>query len=290
MSKRPHPDGHRGAAAEYGDWIAKRARGNGEDLGATNAPSGRGEGVPGGGNVGHGPANDADGAGTLSGVNRSVGLHEAMQVLLAHAGGSASRLKKRRNHGARVDFRDMIKRHEEEWRRAEPDVSDNGLLQEPTRIVEVSHTPEPVDPVQPVIQGPVCGNCKEAGHRVTGCANVREDGFVHGCSICNSGDHYTHQCSLFDTALEKQVQVLVKNRANLPPLAGRSWYPVMYAYMRKNPFAPVEGLPWTVSFSKRVRSGERRDAVVDIMGSPPRDPRTGSWVAAKRTYGVPVYF
>ncbi|KAJ3542998.1 hypothetical protein NM208_g3798 [Fusarium decemcellulare] len=184
----------------------------------------------------------------------------------------------------------MWKEHIER-RRAGSDVSDNGLFQKPTRFVEVYHRPEPADPVpvQPVIQGPVCGNCKEAGHQVTGCANVREDGFVHGCSICNSGDHYTHQCTLFDTALEKQVQVLVQNRANLPPLAGRSWYPVMYAYILESPLAAaaiaVEGLPWTVSFSKRVRSGERRDVVMDIMGSPPRDPRTGSWVAAKRTYG-----
>ncbi|KAF5987455.1 hypothetical protein FCOIX_955 [Fusarium coicis] len=44
---------------------------------------------------------------------------------------------------------------------------------------------------------------------------------------------------------------MVFRRANMPPLVGQFWYPMLFGYMQENPDTFVPGLPWSLQHSKR---------------------------------------
>ncbi|KAF4956288.1 hypothetical protein FGADI_3865 [Fusarium gaditjirri] len=139
----------------------------------------------------------------------------------------------------------------------------------------------------------ICGNCQDRGHTVAMCHRVRESGFIGGCAVCNSPRHSTWKCPEFpkNDKLEA-INIMVFRRANMPPLAGKFWYPVLFNFLRDNPDTLVPGLPWSLQHSKRfyiscdvedpfVLNQHRRDT--ERLGGV--DPRTSSWENAKVYYG-----
>lgn len=139
----------------------------------------------------------------------------------------------------------------------------------------------------------VCGNCQDRGHTVAMCHQVHETGFIRGCAICNSSRHNTWNCPEFpknDT--HEMINIMVFSRANMPPLAGKFWYPMLSDYMRENPDTFVPGLPWSLQHSKRFcisrdiqdpfLLGQHRRDTEQLGGV---DPRTSSWENTKAYYG-----
>ncbi|KAI1010723.1 hypothetical protein LB503_005047 [Fusarium chuoi] len=139
----------------------------------------------------------------------------------------------------------------------------------------------------------VCGNCQDRGHTVAMCHQVHETGFIRGCAICNSSRHNTWNCPEFpknDT--HEMINIMVFSRANMPPLAGKFWYPMLFDYMRENPDTFVPGLPWSLQHSKGFcisrdiqdpfLLGQHRRDTEQLGGV---DPRTSSWENTKAYYG-----
>ncbi|KAF4964132.1 hypothetical protein FSARC_7914 [Fusarium sarcochroum] len=135
-----------------------------------------------------------------------------------------------------------------------------------------------------------CGNCRQTGHEVSRCWHVNQDGFITGCAICNAHDHLTLSCSQFPKDIEGQVRLIVIQRANLPPLEGKFWYPLMWKYMEKYPATDVKGLPWSLEFSKTCHQGtwEQEQLALSMTWADedlrPVDPETKSWEAAKKHF------
>ncbi|KAF5632105.1 hypothetical protein F25303_9508 [Fusarium sp. NRRL 25303] len=140
----------------------------------------------------------------------------------------------------------------------------------------------------------ICGNCQDRGHTVAMCHQVHETGFIRGCAICNSPQHNTWNCPEFpknDT--HEKINIMAFSRANMPPLAGKFWYPMLFDYMRENPDTFVPGLPWSLQHSKRfyisrgiqdpfLLGQHRRDT--EKLGGV--DTRTFSWENTKAYYGT----
>ncbi|KAH7250232.1 uncharacterized protein BKA55DRAFT_569066 [Fusarium redolens] len=88
------------------------------------------------------------------------------------------------------------------------------------------------------------------------------------------------------------IHLLVFNRANMPPLMGKFWYPLLFDYMRDYPTTLVPGLPWTLQHSKRFYISwdvqdpfllSQHDRAIQQLGGV--DPRTSLWANTKVYYG-----
>ncbi|KAF5980646.1 hypothetical protein FBULB1_5114 [Fusarium bulbicola] len=139
----------------------------------------------------------------------------------------------------------------------------------------------------------ICGNCQDRGHTVAMCHRVHDTGFIRGCAICNSSRHNTWNCPEFPkNDKHEMINIMVFSRANMPPLVGKFWYPMLFDYMRENPDTFVPGLPWSLQHSKRFyissdiqdpfRLGRHRRITEQLGGV---DPRTSSWENTKIYYG-----
>jgi hypothetical protein len=89
------------------------------------------------------------------------------------------------------------------------------------------------------------------------------------------------------------IDIMVFGRANIPPLVGQFWYPMLFDYMQENPDTFVPGLPWSLQHSKRfyISSDIQDPFLLDqhrcnteqIGGI---DPRSFSWENTKAYYGM----
>ncbi|PNP77940.1 hypothetical protein FNYG_08666 [Fusarium nygamai] len=139
----------------------------------------------------------------------------------------------------------------------------------------------------------ICGNCQCRGHTVATCHRVSEYGFIRGCAICNTSRHNTWNCPEFPkNDILEMINIMVFSRANMPPLDGKFWYPMLFDYMQENPDTFVPGLPWSLQHSKRFYIshdiqdpfllGQHRRETEQLGGV---DPRTSSWENTKVYYG-----
>ncbi|KAF5632805.1 hypothetical protein F52700_6343 [Fusarium sp. NRRL 52700] len=139
----------------------------------------------------------------------------------------------------------------------------------------------------------ICGNCQDRGHTVATCHRVHKTGFIHGCAICNSSRHNTWTCPEFPkNDIHETMNIMVSSRANMPPLVGKFWYPMLFDYMRENPDTFIPGLRWSLQHSKSFHIssdihdpfslGQHRRETEKLGGV---DPRTSSWENAKVYYG-----
>ncbi|KAJ3531565.1 hypothetical protein NM208_g8824 [Fusarium decemcellulare] len=133
----------------------------------------------------------------------------------------------------------------------------------------------------------VCGNCKKPGHVVSRCWTIQASGYINGCAICNRG-HNTKKCKQFPKDKPSQVDLLVFQRANLPPLANSHWFGLMLHHMERHPTTKVQGLPWSVEFCQELREDQARvdQLALNLSESGSADgrecdPDTKSWEAAK---------
>ncbi|KAF4989645.1 hypothetical protein FDECE_14637 [Fusarium decemcellulare] len=133
----------------------------------------------------------------------------------------------------------------------------------------------------------VCGNCKKPGHVVSRCWTIQASGYINGCAICNRG-HNTKKCKQFPKDKSSQVDLLVFQRANLPPLANSHWFGLMLHHMECHPTTMVPGLPWSVEFCQELREDQARvdQLALNLSESGSADgrecdPDTKSWEAAK---------
>ncbi|EXU99957.1 hypothetical protein X797_007086 [Metarhizium robertsii] len=103
----------------------------------------------------------------------------------------------------------------------------------------------------------ICGNCLKVGHTVRDCAQPADDGYVHGCPICNGSDHESAQgCKMhWPHRLERRLYWAIEQRARRPTLAAfPNWLDVFTE--ARNAGNDMEALPqsfpWTPLFSRTL--------------------------------------
>ncbi|KAK7426488.1 hypothetical protein QQZ08_007083 [Neonectria magnoliae] len=143
----------------------------------------------------------------------------------------------------------------------------------------------------------VCGNCKKAGHVLADCAHPSSDGYVHGCPLCNRGDHEISDCVARDSLSEwDTLHWGVSRRANRPPLAGFwDWVKVLRVLMDAEDEPPTgygipQRSPWSQEYTAaKCSSGDHRWSVFDYMANNPLemgpfDTKTCHLRAVKENY------
>ncbi|KAF4452999.1 hypothetical protein F53441_4230 [Fusarium austroafricanum] len=136
-----------------------------------------------------------------------------------------------------------------------------------------------------------CANCHREGHGVAQCMIPRPDGHVHGCSMCNTRDHRTIDCDYLQLPWGEQIDILVRERHNMPPLQGVPWYPMVYGYVYHNPGVDVQEFPWSIDFPQQTLiDPDLGIQAVDAMDTglaylQPVDPRTAIWEAVQTSFG-----
>src|SRR5690349_4165691 len=68
-----------------------------------------------------------------------------------------------------------------------------------------------------------CANCHREGHTVAQCIIPRSDGLVYGCVVCNTVLHDTGSCRLLSPDEDGLIDVLIRDRANMPPSSTVAW-------------------------------------------------------------------
>lgn len=98
----------------------------------------------------------------------------------------------------------------------------------------------------------LCGNCSQPGHGVRDCVEPGDDGFVHGCPVCNSGDHDSPEgCKQFwPTRLGGKLRWAINNRVNRPTLAAFSDWLSLFVEAKTVRLIPLpEKFPWSPAFA-----------------------------------------
>lgn len=103
----------------------------------------------------------------------------------------------------------------------------------------------------------ICGNCLKAGHTVRDCVQPADDGFVHGCPICNGSDHESAQGCKMDWPhrLERRLYWAIEQRARRPTLAAFSNWLDVFTEARNagnDMEALPQSFPWTPLFSRTL--------------------------------------
>ncbi|RSL60646.1 hypothetical protein CEP54_006632 [Fusarium duplospermum] len=141
----------------------------------------------------------------------------------------------------------------------------------------------------------ICANCERPGHKISECMIPRRDGYVHGCVFCNTTSHGTTQCANYSWDFDSQVDVLVLQRGNMPPLKDAPWRRLTREYMESSLIPFEEVFPWTRKFGKRVLKNpdllEEAIKGIEIPGYRPVDPKTATWATIEDTIeGTPGQF
>jgi hypothetical protein len=136
-----------------------------------------------------------------------------------------------------------------------------------------------------------CANCHREGHTVAECIIPRSDGSVYGCVFCNTVRHDTSSCQFLPLDEDGRIDVLVRDRANMPPLSKIAWYRIYGIYVNNNPDILVEeAFPWTTTFGQEtLRDTNLGIQAVDAMETGltflrPVDPCTSSWDRVQETF------
>lgn len=103
----------------------------------------------------------------------------------------------------------------------------------------------------------ICGNCLKPGHTVRDCVQPADDGFVHGCPICNGSDHESAQGCKMDWPhrLERRLYWAIEQRARRPTLAAFSNWLDVFTEARNagnDMEALPQSFPWTPLFSRTL--------------------------------------
>ncbi|KAH0594130.1 hypothetical protein MHUMG1_07969 [Metarhizium humberi] len=128
----------------------------------------------------------------------------------------------------------------------------------------------------------ICGNCLEPGHTVRDCVHPAEDGFVHGCPLCNGADHESAQGCKMDWPhrLERRLYWAIEQRARRPTLAAFSnWMEVFTEARNAGNVALPQSFPWTPIHSRRLMNSHSCpwltfDYAKNDSSELPRDPLT----------------
>ncbi|KAJ3521593.1 hypothetical protein NM208_g13218 [Fusarium decemcellulare] len=194
----------------------------------------------------------------ITDYRKLVQKHGADQVryVMWPQGGNARRLKQRREHGVRVDFREMIKRHRQVGSSPDDatpmeDADDNGRNVEGTSDHVVVSSEQAHDPS--VVQQMDAETTVQPTNPQSS-ENGKPYGYIHRCVVCNDSRHETHECPSFnEEGLMVQLKIPVHGRANLPALTNMDWYNKwLYGLMADELRTPLPGLPWTAEFARKA--------------------------------------
>ncbi|KAK9438455.1 Zinc finger, CCHC retroviral-type [Metarhizium brunneum] len=127
-----------------------------------------------------------------------------------------------------------------------------------------------------------CGNCLKHGHRVRDCVHPAEDGFVHGCPVCNKADHESAKdCKqTWPQRLERKLGWAIEHRANRPTLAAfPNWAKLFMEASEKGDITLPSKFPWTPFFAQELMERETQpwtdfDYVANDSSKLPLDPMT----------------
>ncbi|KAL1840090.1 hypothetical protein VTJ49DRAFT_825 [Mycothermus thermophilus] len=93
-----------------------------------------------------------------------------------------------------------------------------------------------------------CANCDRTGHAVDQCVHAREDGYVHGCPVCNT-NHKFDDC--LTVGRNREFFYLVELRSNRPPI----WSTKEATRLWQDQDRPDMVLPWSPEFAQGTRNG-----------------------------------
>ncbi|SCN96831.1 uncharacterized protein FFE2_08615 [Fusarium fujikuroi] len=110
-----------------------------------------------------------------------------------------------------------------------------------------------------VMKDTFCYVCRSSTHPTLLCLRLL-DGAVGHCLICLGDEHDIGDCPDFNTMnLSRQVQLLVADRAGLPPLGkGFPWWGYLHRWL-SDPVSEnkvLSGFPWSEKFAKEIASRE----------------------------------
>ncbi|KAF5572308.1 hypothetical protein FPANT_13200 [Fusarium pseudoanthophilum] len=127
----------------------------------------------------------------------------------------------------------------------------------------VGHDGKPVGLFGRGIQGPSeekpvakgeCDLCGSKTHLLKDCVMRAYKGHVSGCPLCNNCRHGVESCDKFKAmTLQEQVQVLVQDRKDRPPLnTSKPWWRYLHEFCTPEEFVPgvIAGFPWSPEFCR----------------------------------------
>lgn len=125
-----------------------------------------------------------------------------------------------------------------------------------------------------------CGNCLTPGHKVRNCVHPADDGFIHGCPVCNTADHESADgCHVpWPKQLEKKLSWAIERRAHRPTLAGfANWVDLFIEAKEKGDVALPQNFPWTPRFCKSLMGHQTQpwtdfDYAKNNWSDLPKDP------------------
>ncbi|KAF5969660.1 hypothetical protein FCOIX_10795 [Fusarium coicis] len=129
---------------------------------------------------------------------------------------------------------------------------------EPSRFTEVSQEP-----------GIRCVNCRLKTHTLRHCLDAENEPDIYGCILGNNENHVVDECNQFQSmSLKEQVELLVFERANMPPLAVSKGFPKWYDLLEQaissvdiDASGPMKGFPWTGQFCLDLGNEEGGDTI-----------------------------
>ncbi|KAG8405477.1 hypothetical protein J3458_022131 [Metarhizium acridum] len=126
-----------------------------------------------------------------------------------------------------------------------------------------------------------CGNCLTPGHKVRDCVHPADDGFVHGCPVCNKADHESADgCNIPWPQRPKKLSWAIERRAHRPTLATfANWVDMFIEAKEAGDTALPQNFPWTPSFCKSLMEHQTQpwtmfDYAKNDLSDLPKDPET----------------
>ncbi|EXF78038.1 hypothetical protein CFIO01_04384 [Colletotrichum fioriniae PJ7] len=102
-----------------------------------------------------------------------------------------------------------------------------------------------------------CGRCNKPGHELADCSymgsNALKDGYMKGCPMCNSTNHFYDDCKLLPTGgdelLQHHMEWLVRRRRHMPLICTTVDIWILVLGFPDD----VCGYPWSRSFTRSLR-------------------------------------
>ncbi|KXH59249.1 hypothetical protein CNYM01_06114 [Colletotrichum nymphaeae SA-01] len=114
-----------------------------------------------------------------------------------------------------------------------------------------------------------CGKCKQLGHELADCSylgsKTLQHGFLKGCPMCNTDNHFYDDCKLLpaggDELLQHHMEWLVRRRRNMPLINSNIDIWILVLGFPDDGY----GYPWSRSFTRSLRKRLPKDGALHTL-------------------------